>query len=135
MSESHSRATIQCDHCGLEITRHNLKVHTKRHHPGLVVKERIKRQIPVSGFFTSKKAKIDDILPDKAKAISAELVELNFGQIQWYLGQIQFFFWENTVVFWANTVVFGVNTGVFWANTRVFWAIGFLGKHSGILGK
>ena len=64
MSESHSRATIQCDHCGLEIIRHNLKVHTKRHHPGLVVKERIKRQLPVSGFFTSKKAKIYDILPD-----------------------------------------------------------------------
>ena len=64
MSESHSRATIQCDHCGLEIIRHNLKVHTKRHHPGLVVKERINRQLPVSGFFTSKKAKIYDILSD-----------------------------------------------------------------------
>ena len=44
MSESHSRAIIQCDHCGLEIIRHNLKVHTKRHNPGSVVKERIKRQ-------------------------------------------------------------------------------------------
>ena len=29
---------------------------------------------------------------NKAKAISAELLELNFGQIQWYFGQIQFFF-------------------------------------------
>ena len=29
---------------------------------------------------------------NKAKAISAELLELNFGQIQWYFGQIQFLF-------------------------------------------
>ncbi len=48
---------------------------------------------------------------NKAKAISAELLELNFGQIQWYFGQIQFFL-ANTVVFWANTVVFWVITGV-----------------------
>ena len=43
---------------------------------------------------------------NKAKAISAELLELNFGQKQWYFGQIQFFIVANTVVFWANTVVF-----------------------------
>ena len=43
---------------------------------------------------------------NKAKAISAKLLELNFGQKQWYFGQIQFFFVANTVVFWANTVVF-----------------------------
>ena len=30
----------------------------------------------------------------KAKAISAELLELNFGQKQWYFGQIQFFLLE-----------------------------------------
>ena len=59
MSEPHSRATIQCEHCGLDITRHNLTVHTKRHHPGSVVRERIK-----SGVFISKKYKIDDTLPD-----------------------------------------------------------------------
>ena len=64
MSESHSTATIQCDHCGLDIIKHNLKVHTKWHHPGSVVKERIKRKLPASGFFTLKKAKIYDILPD-----------------------------------------------------------------------
>ena len=62
MSESHSRAIFHCDHCGIEIIRHNLRVHTKRHYPGSVVKERIWRQLPVSGFFTSKKAKINDIL-------------------------------------------------------------------------
>ena len=55
--------TIQFDNCGLDIIKHNLKVHTKRHHPGSVVKERIKKQLPLSGFFTSKKAKIDGILP------------------------------------------------------------------------
>ena len=43
---------------------------------------------------------------NKAKAISAELLVLNFGQKQWYFWQIQFFFVANTVVFWANTVVF-----------------------------
>ena len=42
---------------------------------------------------------------NKAKAISAELLELNFGY--------------KTVVFWANTVFFA-NTVVFWANTVVF---------------
>ena len=45
---------------------------------------------------------------NKAKAISAELLELNFGQKQWYFGQIHFFFCKY---------------------------IGILGKYSGILGK
>ena len=44
--------------------KQNLKVHTKIHHPGSEVKERIKRQLPLSVFFTSKKDKLDDILPD-----------------------------------------------------------------------
>ena len=43
MKEPHSRATIQCDQCGLNIIRHNVKVHTERHHPELLVRERIKR--------------------------------------------------------------------------------------------
>ena len=64
MIESHNRATIKCDHCGLDIIRHNLKVHTKRHHPGSVLNEKIKRQLLVSGFFTSKRATIDEILPN-----------------------------------------------------------------------
>ena len=63
MSESHSKATFQCDQCGLIVIKHTLKVNKKRHHPGSVVKEKIKRQLSVGGFFTSKKAKVYDILP------------------------------------------------------------------------
>ena len=61
MSESYSRAIFHCDHCGIKIIRHNLRVHTKIHYPGSVVKERIRGKLPVSGFFTSKKAKSKDI--------------------------------------------------------------------------
>ena len=44
--------------------RHTLKVHTKRHHPGSVVRERIKKQLPLRCFFISKKSKMKDIRPD-----------------------------------------------------------------------
>ena len=57
MKESHPRATIQYDHCGFNIIRHDVKVHTQRHHPESVMRDRIKRQLPVSGFFISKKLK------------------------------------------------------------------------------
>ena len=77
MSENHSRATIQCDHCRLDIIKHNLKVYTKRQHPGSVVKERIKRQLPVGGFFTSKKAKIYDIFPDIEQTSNDESILQN----------------------------------------------------------
>ena len=77
MSESNSRAIIECDHCEIEIIRHVLKVHTKRHHPVYVVKERIKKQLPVSGFFTLKKVKIDDILPDTEVTSNDESVLQN----------------------------------------------------------
>ena len=63
MGEPHNRSTIQCDHCGLDIIRHKLKVHTKIHHPGSVVRKRIKRQLRMSGFFISMKSKIDDVMP------------------------------------------------------------------------
>ena len=47
---------------GIEIMRHNLKVHTKIRHLVSVVKGRIWRQLAVSGFVITKKAKIDDKL-------------------------------------------------------------------------
>ena len=77
MSESHSKATFQCDQRGLYITKHNLKVYTKRHQPFSVVKEKIKRQLPVGGFFTSKKANVYDLLPNIEETSNVDLILQN----------------------------------------------------------
>ena len=74
MSESHSKATFQCDQCGLYIIKHNLRAYTKQHHPGSVVKEEITGQLPVGGFFTSKKAKIYDLFPDIEETSNDETI-------------------------------------------------------------
>ena len=68
---------FQCDHCGLDIIRHNLEVDTKRHHPGSVVRKRIKRQLPLSGFFLSKNSKKEDLLPDIEVTSHDELILQN----------------------------------------------------------
>ena len=51
---------------------------------------------------------------NKAKAISAELLELNFGQIQWYFGQIQFFLqYKYKVLFFGKYSGISGNTVLF----------------------
>ena len=50
---------------------------------------------------------------NKAKAISAKLLELNFGEIQWYLVQMHFFFGKYSGIVGKYSGILGKYSGIF----------------------
>ena len=55
---------------------------------------------------------LDIYIKNKAKAISAKLLEINFGQIQWYFGQIQFFFCKYSGILGKYSSILGKYRGI-----------------------
>ena len=80
-SKSQSRTNSTAIIVAQTLLGNNIKVRTKKTHPGLAVEERItiidNTQLQVTGFFTVKRAKFDDILLYSKVTLSGALFKPN----------------------------------------------------------
>ena len=69
----YSRQETQCDYCGIKLSRHNIKHHTKQVHPKQHVRERQVRQRPLDSMFAAaKKQRVEENLNDAFIVVETE---------------------------------------------------------------